>query len=129
MPVLLEKDLMNANHEPNTGIGSSDAAWLGRLVTKVEITIEKLGDKIDQLRDSQDAMKQTIAVDQERMREAFRSQVHDVDCRVDSLEKELVRLKLIASAAVAVAMVFVVGLGAIAVPRMFGDRTSVEQRK
>ncbi|MBL1179450.1 hypothetical protein [Pantanalinema sp. GBBB05] len=114
--------LMHGNHEPNTGTGSSDIAWIGRLITKVELSVDKLADRVDQ-------MRQAIAVDQERMRDAFRSQVSEVDSRVDHLEKELVRLKLIASAATAIAMVFVVGLGAIAVPRMFGDRSGTEQRR
>lgn len=114
--------LMHSNHEPNTGTGSSDIAWIGRLITKVELSVDKLADRVDQ-------MRQAIAVDQERMRDAFRTQVSEVDSRVDHLEKELVRLKLIASAATAIAMVFVVGLGAIAVPRMFGDRSGTEQRR
>lgn len=113
---------MHSNHEPNTGTGSSDIAWIGRLITKVELSVDKLADRVDQ-------MRQAIAVDQERMRDAFRTQVSEVDSRVDHLEKELVRLKLIASAATAIAMVFVVGLGAIAVPRMFGDRSGTEQRR
>lgn len=113
---------MQPTNDVNTGVGSSDVAWLGRLVTKVESSIDKLTDRIDQLKGSQEAMRQTIAVDQDKMREAFREQVKNVDDRVDSLERELVRLRLIASATIAVAMIIIAGLGSIAVPRMFGDR-------
>ncbi|MBL1177833.1 hypothetical protein [Pantanalinema sp. GBBB05] len=121
---------MQPVNEVNTGVGSADVAWLGRLVTKVENSIDKLTDKIDQLKGSQEAMRQAIAVDQDKMREAFRQQVNEVDQRVDHLERELVRLRLIASATVAIAMIVTAGLGAIAVPRMFGDRPiTTEQRK
>lgn len=123
---------MQPMNDVNTGVGSSDVAWLGRLVTKVESSIDKLTDKIDQLKGSQEAMRQTIAVDQDKMREAFRAQVQSVDDRVDHLERELVRLRLIASATIAVAMVLVAGLGSIAVPRMFGNQQnsgSIQQLK
>lgn len=113
---------MNGGNEPNTGTGQPEIAWIGRLVTKVEMSVDKLADKVDQ-------MRQAIAVDQERMRDAFRTQVHDVDNRVDSLERELVRLKMIASIGTAIAMVVLVGLGAIAVPRMFGNHPTVQQSK
>lgn len=124
-----EIERMNAQNDPNTGIGNSDIAWLGRLVTKVEGTLEKLTDRIDQLKTSQESMRQAITIDQQQMRDAFRSEVHAVDCRVDKVEQELVRLRVIASAAVAIAMVITVGLGAIAVPRLFGDRPGVELKK
>lgn len=113
---------MQHGSDVNTGVGSADVAWLGRLVTKVENSIDKLTDKIDQLKGSQEAMRQAIAVDQDKMREAFRLQVQSVDDRVDHLERELVRLRLIASATIAVAMVIIAGLGSIAVPRMFGNQ-------
>lgn len=100
--------------QPNTGISNSDVAWLGRLVTKVETSVDKLGERIE-------ALQRTMAQDMRDMRDGFRAEVDRVENRVTAMEVEIAKLRQIAAAAVAVAGVCLAGLGAIAVPRLWGN--------
>jgi|GEM_PF-5850306 len=113
--------------EVNSSIGSAETAWLGRLITRVEGSVDKLADRIQ-------GLEKAIDQDMKDMREGFRREVAEVDNRVARLETRLAQLdvtnKIIASLGAAA----LVGLVAIAITRVFNPPSPVpvpttEQRK
>ncbi|MBF2025617.1 MAG: hypothetical protein IGS48_02460 [Oscillatoriales cyanobacterium C42_A2020_001] len=113
--------------EVNSAIGSAETAWLGRLITRVEGSVDKLADRIQ-------GLEKAIDQDMKDMREGFRREVAEVDNRVARLETRLAQLdvtnKIIASLGAAA----LVGLVAIAITRVFNPPShspvpTTEQRK
>lgn len=117
--------------EENTKPSARDIAWLEKLMERVAGNVDKLNDRIGGLEkglgDRISGLEKAVANDMQQMREGFRAQVvateEKMERRIATLEIESAKLRQIAGATIAVALVCLSGLGVIAVPRLFGDRT------
>lgn len=56
-------------NDENTASGSSETAWLGRFVARVENSVDKLADRLA-------SIERAISSDMKEMREGFRAEVH-----------------------------------------------------
>ncbi len=103
--------MANADIE-NSAIGSANAAWLGRLITRVETSVDRLADKVE-------GLESAIAVDMKDLREGFRREVNEVESRLAVAERRIAQLDVSNRILAAVGGAILVGLIALALPKLF----------
>lgn len=87
-------------------VSSSDAAWLGRLIARVEGSLDKLADKVS-------GLEQAISADMKDMREGHRREIQELENRVSVAEARLAQMDVfvkILSAIGGAALVVMVGI-------------------
>jgi hypothetical protein len=94
------------------GAGNSEIRWIGTLLSDQKDAIKDLAVKVDRLKDA-------IASDMKEMRTAFHNEVVSVDNRVDKLETRIGQLEVTNKILAVVGSACLIGLIAIAIPRIF----------
>lgn len=112
--------MANADIE-NSAIGSANAAWLGRLITRVETSVDRLADKVE-------GLESAIATDMKDMREGFRREVGEVESRLSVAERRIAQLDVANRILAAIGGAILVGLIALALPKMFSAPHSEQPR-
>lgn len=108
---------MHATNGEDSQIGSANAAWLGRLISRVETSVDKLASKIE-------GLEGAIATDMRDLREGFRREVNEVETRVNSVEHRLAQLEVSNKILAAIGGAALVGLIAIGVPKIWGSHST-----
>lgn len=106
--------------DENSAIGSHNAAWLGRLITRVESSVDKLADRIE-------GLETAIASDMKDMREGFRRQVSDVEARVNLVETRLAQVDMVNKILAAIGGAMLVGFVTMGMPRIWGQQQGPTQ--
>lgn len=129
MPVIEAHKELEPMTEDNTSAGNNDAAWLGRLITKLENSVDKLGDRIG-------GVERALSQDMIGMREGFRAEVHkargemqaiaaQLEDRIDDLEKANTQLQVTNKILQVIGGALLVGVLALAVTRIYNPPAHV----